>query len=409
MLFGGQQESSPCTTRHIKVDLYNTNMDKFTTTSTSSHSEKVKEPVILEETSTTRRVFIADINDSKIEKGETVSGTIIHQRKNKKDEWESIESINLTSLKGGEGVKLRLKSDQTKRLYEGLTKLYAISNEGVQSGVNEFVVGRSDEILTIPKERKEFINQLIQEDFGEEVWEELIELNPDLATRLSYARIQSKRKLALNEFEKSLNENQDENYWQNFFKENQWIFGYGLQYKFLNVLSDQPSYGGQSFIGKGNQRGDFLLKSEAEVMFTVLVEIKKPTSKLLAVKLKSQTQVQYRNGAWLLGSDLLGGVSQLQTNCKTWLRKSLEPENNDKLFSEGIYTVSPKGILVIGHTKQLKEDRSKIETFELFRRNINNLEIITFDELFHRAKFIINHEFNGSQTIEVSEVDDLPF
>ena len=53
-------------------------------------------------------------------------------------------------------------------------------------------------------------------------------------------------------------------------------------------------------------------------------------------------------------------------------------------------TINPKGILVIGHTKELMGERSKIETFELFRRDINNLEIITFDELYERAKFIVD-------------------
>jgi hypothetical protein len=33
----------------------------------------------------------------------------------------------------------------------------------------------------------------------------------------------------------------------------------------------------------------------------------------------------------------------------------------------------------------------KFRSFELFRRNIWRPEIVTFDELFQRAKFIVDH------------------
>ena len=31
-------------------------------------------------------------------------------------------------------------------------------------------------------------------------------------------------------------------------------------------------------------------------------------------------------------------------------------------------------------------------TFELFRRNLHNPEVLTFDELLGRAKYIVTHE-----------------
>ena len=41
-------------------------MEKFTTVSTSMYSERVLEPIIIEETLNTRRIFIADINITKV-------------------------------------------------------------------------------------------------------------------------------------------------------------------------------------------------------------------------------------------------------------------------------------------------------------------------------------------------------
>jgi len=249
-------------------------MEKFTTKSTSSQSQKVNEPIIIDDIGNTRKVFVAEINDTKIATGETVSGTIIHQRKNGSDEWEDIEAINLNSLKGGEGVKLKLRSSHVKKLYDGLTKLYTLSSKGITYGQKEYVVGTSDEIISIPEKRKTYIETLLQANHGEEIWKELIEINPDLATKLAYARIQYNRKISLLEFEQSLkDESKDEAYWQNFFSKNNWIFGYGLNYKFLTIDSDQPNYGGENYTGKGKQRGDFLTHSESNYSkFTVLVE-----------------------------------------------------------------------------------------------------------------------------------------
>jgi len=130
------------------------------------------------------------------------------------------------------------------------------------------------------------------------------------------------------------------------------------------------------------QKGDFLQRTTAEIKFTVLVEIKKPTTELLG----SQT---YRNGAHELGAELTGGVSQMQANCSKWEKEGSQTEENRELLSkQKIFTVQPKGILVIGHTRQL-DAISKRNTLELFRRNTVNPEIITFDELYERSKFIV--------------------
>jgi hypothetical protein len=385
-------------------------MDKFTTKSTSMYSQIVNEPIIIEEKGTTRKIFVAELNDKNLASGETVSGTIIHQRKKGKDGWEEIESINLNSLKGGEGVKLKLRSAHIKKFYDGLTKLYALSQQGVQYGEIEYVVGKSDEVVNVPRKRKEYIEKLLEEDYGEEIWKELIDKNPDLATKLSHSRIYNNRLAVLSEFEKNIiDESKDENYWQNFFTENDWIFGYGLNYQFLTIESDQPNYGGEKYTGKGKQKGDYLAKTNTKnIKFTVLVEIKKPSSRLLAETTRTKEKIRYRNGAWLLGSEVLGGVAQVQTNCKSW-QKDAEEFKNRELVNEGIYTVMPKGILLIGHTKEFNNDVEQITSFELFRKGLNNVEILTYDELLERARFIIGQDKTSNSEPESDDEYDLPF
>jgi Domain of unknown function (DUF4263) len=158
------------------------------------------------------------------------------------------------------------------------------------------------------------------------------------------------------------------------------------------------------------EKGDFLKRTEAEVRFTVLVEIKRPDSSLLGNK-------PYRSGAWQLGEDLVGGVSQLQTNCRRWeLSGSQAEQNREALLQKRIYTVQPKGILVIGITNQLN-DIDKRNTFELFRRNVINPEVLTFDELYERAKFIVERTGKATKVaVTASKTlasqppsDDIPF
>jgi hypothetical protein len=371
-------------------------MDHFKTISTSIHSAKLAEPIIIEETGTTRKVLIVDLNDNKRDIGETVGITIVHQRKKGKEEWEDVKHIPLSTLKGGDGVKLNLDSKNTRKIFDELTKLYALMDkEGVQYGTKEFTIANADEIISVSKDRKTIIERLLAENYAEEVWQELVSTNPDLATRLSLARVQANRAIALQSFKENLSiKNPDEGFWQEFFLNNDWIFGYGLNYQFLHLLKNQPDYGGRNFTGKGSQKGDFLMYTEADAKFTVLVEIKTPATKLLSYEKNGDPRKvkNPRNDVWLLGSELLGAISQIQVNARTWAIDSQRAENTRVLEQQNIFTIEPKGILIIGNTDELNGSESISSCFESYRRNINNPEIITFDELFERAEFIVNNK-----------------
>ena len=151
-------------------------------------------------------------------------------------------------------------------------------------------------------------------------------------------------------------------------------------------MEEQAHYGGVTVSGKGGQRGDYLMASKADVRFTVLVEIKRPSTALLA-------REKYRNKVYSLSEELTGGVSQVQSNCRTWAQDgSRQEETRETLEGAGIFTYEPKGILVIGRTGELADDSNKRATFELFRRNLHNPEVITFDELLARARFLVSRE-----------------
>lgn len=387
-------------------------MENYKTVSTSAHSSKLLDPVIIEETATTRKVLIVDFNDQKKEIGETVGIIIVHQRKKGKDEWENVQSISLNSLKGGEGVKLNLDSASTKKLYNELAHLYAFADQvGIKFGIHEFTIAKANEIIQVSKDRKIMIERLLSENHAEEVWQELVSTNPGIAERLALARIQTNRSVALNVFKENMDaNNSNEGFWQSFFTDNDWIFGYGLNYQFLHLLKSQPDYGGSNYTGKGSQKGDFLMQTKAAAKFTVLVEIKTPATKLLTYDKSGPRKVKNpRNDVWLLSAELLGAISQIQVNTRTWSIDSQQAENIRPLENNNIYTIEPKGVLVIGNTSELKGNESIVSCFESYRRNITNPEIITFDELYDRAFFIVNNKNQVEKKEIIIQDDDLPF
>lgn len=178
----------------------------------------------------------------------------------------------------------------------------------------------------------------------------------------------------------------DEKWWQNFFEHNKWIFGYGLNYQILRQEQAQPNFGGTRVEGRGARRGDFLTSTAGDISFTVLVEIKTPNAPLL------QGRAEIRSGAWSLSKHLTDALAQIEADIATWDKEGSEQrDNRDRLEGKNIYTVEPKGIVVIGRLKELQSGRSKWETFQRFRQSVHGIDILTFDELRDRAQFIVEH------------------
>ena len=357
---------------------------EYKTRSTSSNTAKIAD-IVISESSNTRRIMRSEIieNNSK-NPAAGIKIALLHQKKNG-DAWEDIKDKPLSALKAGEMAKLILGSEETLIVFNELKNLYAIhSQRGVEYGENNFIVGREDEIIKTDPQRLVFIKKLMKQGHSKEFWEQLVEADPDLATKLSYSRLHQSRKDTLDNFATLMKQQTSEQDWQNFFEENKWIFGYGLNYQILRPVTTQPNYGGERVTGKGKNRGDFLNATEGEVKFTVLVEIKKPSSVLVESK-------PYRNDTHCVGPDILGGISQLRSNAHRWqVEGSNTTGNRDDLETKDIYTVQPKKILLVGNTNQLKS-RPERESFELFRRNQSDVEVLTFDELLERARFIVDH------------------
>jgi hypothetical protein len=186
----------------------------------------------------------------------------------------------------------------------------------------------------------------------------------------------------------------EEALWQRFFEKNKWVFGYGLTYVFLSSLDDrkleQVILGYD--LGQRGKRADAVMKTRGAIEALCLVEIKRHKTDLLQKE-------AYRAGCWAPSEDLCGGVAQLQGTVEGAVRKlgeKFEPANSaGDPTGEALFTYQPKSFLVIGSLGEFQSERGanieKYRSFELYRRNTSRPEILTFDELYHRAKFIVEN------------------
>jgi hypothetical protein len=206
------------------------------------------------------------------------------------------------------------------------------------------------------------------------------------------------RKLLLDrdyfEIEKQSSGSTDESVWQAFFEKNKWVFGYGLTYVFLSSLADrklEQVVAGYDFSSRG-KRADALMKTKGAIEAICFVEIKKHTTELLK-------SAHYRPGCWSPSDELSGGVAQVQVTVERAVRsldEKIEPVNDSgDPTGEALFAYQPKSFLVVGSLGEFRSEHGinteKYRSFELYRRNISRPEIITFDELYERAKFIVEH------------------
>jgi hypothetical protein len=367
--------------------------DRYRVQSRSWHSAGVDRQVLTlradDETNLTRRVIDPVIVENPNDARASVKIELRAQRRGKADgPWEVDQPFSLASLPAGQEVRIALSSAETLRLYDHLTKLYEIGKGGFRMGENYVTVFDKDDVAVISGEAKAIVESLI-DTHGQDIFRIIDEIRPDLLTAAALARRYEEWSEALAGFERHVaDEDWDEPQWQDFFEANPWVVGHGLDYRFLVTSQAQPSYGGTAVTGRGGEKGDFLMATEGDVRFAVLVEIKRPDTELLAKK-------QYRNGAWLIGEELAGGTAQLQANCDRWAKEgSLTDANRDWAEDENITTVQPKGILLIGRLAQLEgqtaaDGTTRRETFERFRRSLWNPEVLTYDELLDRARFLV--------------------
>jgi hypothetical protein len=179
----------------------------------------------------------------------------------------------------------------------------------------------------------------------------------------------------LNKFKRLLNLKMvTEARWQEFFRENGWIFSQLFAYPTV-LLRDKVYVGGTTIENPGKII-DFLYTNKL-THNVALIEIKTHKTKLLAKKPYRGTDV------FSIDRGLSGAINQILDQ-----RDNLYREANSR-FKDTQYDIfNPKCLLVAGLISTL--DKKQRKCFELFRHSSKDVEIITFDELSDKIKSILN-------------------
>lgn len=156
--------------------------------------------------------------------------------------------------------------------------------------------------------------------------------------------------------------------WQEFMKDNSWIFSYIFAQPV--ILYKREAYvGGKTIDNKNGKFNDFLIKNSLSDNVSFL-EIKTHKTKLL-------DSTKYRGeDVFSTTKDLTGSVNQVLNQ-----RDNFQKEfYSHKVKSKGNFeTFNSKCVVLIGSAKDLTEEQKY--SFELYRSNSRDVEILTFDEL----------------------------
>ncbi|WP_247453880.1 Shedu immune nuclease family protein [Bradyrhizobium sp. 174] len=119
------------------------------------------------------------------------------------------------------------------------------------------------------------------------------------------------RKQGLAEYEDQMHLAEwSEGQWQDFFEREQWVFGYGLDYRVMRQFDREMTVGAGGTDNKDKPVIDFLMSFTD---YTVLVEIKTPDTPIFSARRRG------RAGTWEFSREFMSAVSQIIEQKAEWL------------------------------------------------------------------------------------------
>ncbi len=173
-----------------------------------------------------------------------------------------------------------------------------------------------------------------------------------------------------------------ERVWQQLFLDNPFILtlAFGLP---IVAFGGQASVGGGTFAGHGEKIGDFLHRNGL-----TLLEIKTPETKVLGSV--------YRDGVHAPSHDLVGTVNQVLDQRYQLQRSMAYKKDTSRVTNVELYAI--KCVVVIG---RVPADPDEKKSLELFRNNLNDVLVVTFNELLEKLRHL--HTFLKEPPAPLSE------
>ncbi|OGY88876.1 MAG: hypothetical protein A2677_02190 [Candidatus Komeilibacteria bacterium RIFCSPHIGHO2_01_FULL_52_14] len=171
--------------------------------------------------------------------------------------------------------------------------------------------------------------------------------------------------------------------WHYFFKDNSWIFSYLFAAPHF-LFQDEYYVGGQKGTGKEARYADFIYKNKL-IDSATIIEIKTHKTKIL-----HNTAYRVSGRVYPISSDITGAINQVLDQKNTLLK-------NYSSVAQGDFEVfDPKCIVVAGTIGSIPKER--IKSFDMFRSNLRNIEVVCFDELLSKAKLLLSHFMKSKTT-----------
>lgn len=343
-------------------------MNQIITTKSIGRGIAEADVIVLDEKPLSKLIFKPQIHNNGIR------GFLIRQkRSNKNEDWKDEQSIKLKDLVDIDGVNFEIPSEGVKKLFIGIKKLAVILRQsGVEYGENHYAVVDPNSVIITDENKTHYIKKILEAGYEKETWENIVELSPDLATKLSYARIQIERKKVLDELQERLladySETRGDDSWQNWISKNNWLFG--VNYK-------QPIE--KAKINLSGIMPDFLYPTIDG--FVDVLEIKLPKDDVLV-------EDPSHKGSWRWTPETNSAIGQV-VNYLTEIDR-LRFENENKIQSETdnkVLFLKPRAFILIGNSqvwnKQKKEALRKLNYY------LHNIEVITYKDLLDRGNQFI--------------------
>lgn len=340
-----------------------------------------------------RHVFIPSLILNKESPEQNLRAKFIVQKKNKNDSWEKYNTIKITDLKAGELFSLDISSRSLNLLINYCNELKSLNrNEGfdnLKDTSKIMIIGETTSVEDIKR-----IYELIKNnENSSEILSTLIKLSPEkvseylnddnntskIVDKLSLNSANNlynhiRIKCINNEYIKNNLSNEDETFWQNLFKDNPIILSLLFPHVF-QLIQSQPYLGGKMITNKGGSIGDYLYQFGSNN--SCIIEIKTPKTLLV-------NKNEYRSAVYSPSSELTGTIVQCRIQKDNYIKSFYNIQGQSK--NKDLEALDPKVYIIAGNQKDYSSEQ--LACFELFRRELKDIEIITYDEIVFKLKLI---------------------
>ncbi|MBD2163066.1 DUF4263 domain-containing protein [Calothrix membranacea FACHB-236] len=256
--------------------------------------------------------------------------------------------------------KVRVSSYETKNISKLITKLKQNVN-------NPHDFNIILELINLSKEMAKAIVNLQEESHSDKD----IKVQKILNTLVAVGKLKEILKIWKNN-----QSNSNELFWHKLLEENSFVLAQIFSTP-VTILHSEAYVGGKGIENTGGSIIDFLFVNKLTRNIS-LIEIKTPTCHLLGK--------EYRDGIYNPSPELSGAVMQVSTSRDSLIKEYDRLVNQSNSYFD---IFNPLSIVIAGHAENELSDSEKKRSFEIFRHNHINVQIVTYDEVFEKIKNLV--------------------